>query len=85
MASVAKGAERVKCLEAGTEVRMEPFNTSYWTDTVKKPCDNPNNGHWYCVTHQVGFRNVFDKADHIDRGRHDMIWWCHDHGPESQS
>lgn len=41
-----------------------------------------NEGHWYCLTHGEGFANQIQKDGHIHRGRHELVWVCHHHGPE---
>lgn len=50
--------------------------------TVKPPCQNKNNGHWYCVTHHEHFPNQLMKDFHISKGAHKLVWICHEHGAE---
>jgi hypothetical protein len=50
--------------------------------TVKPPCDDPNSGQWYCITHDEVFRNQFEKDSHIHSGEHQLAWMCFQHGPE---
>jgi hypothetical protein len=52
------------------------------THEVLAPCDEKNNGHWYCVTHKQHFPNQLQKDGHIHVGKHKLVWVCHRHGPE---
>jgi hypothetical protein len=47
---------------------------------VKPSCGG--GGHWYCITHDVVFRNQFQKDNHIHRGTHQLAWICPVHGLE---
>lgn len=50
---------------------------------VLPPCDDKHGGHWYCLTHALGFNNQLEKDLHvIDGGEHRLTWVCHEHGPE---
>ena len=50
--------------------------------TVKPQCEEKQDGHWYCLTHQEGFSNQLMKDIHIDDRAHILTWICHAHGPE---
>lgn len=50
--------------------------------TVKEPCENSNNGQWFCITHNQFFENQAQKDIHIHYGTHKMIWACRKHGLE---
>ncbi len=50
---------------------------------VKPPCEQKNNGSWYCVTHDYHATNRWDKDSHISTtGKHVMAWFCNEHGLE---
>lgn len=51
------------------------------TYTIGAKCER-NDGRWFCMTHDRGFRNNFEKDGHIMQGKHVMTWLCFDHGPE---
>jgi len=50
---------------------------------ILESCDNATNGHFYCLTHQLGFQNALGADQHTDKGRHKLVWVCHEHGPET--
>lgn len=50
---------------------------------VNQPCDNPNNGRWFCITHTRSFQTQFEKDGHVHRGNHQLVWVCNEHGLES--
>lgn len=52
------------------------------SDFVVAPACPANVGHWFCITHMVGFVNQLQKDSHIARGRHVLTWVCFEHGPE---
>lgn len=51
--------------------------------TVLADCNDKNNGHWWCVTHDRGFINNITLSGHVnDKDDHVITWVCHEHGPE---
>jgi len=54
--------------------------------TVGLSCGT-NAGQWYCVTHDRGFRNNFEKDSHCsgfatEGEPHELAWICFEHGAE---
>ncbi len=41
-----------------------------------------NKGNWFCITHDKGFQDQFQKNVHIYQGQHILVWTCFEHGPE---
>lgn len=55
------------------------------TGNLAKPEHRAPGGHWYCLTHQTGFRNNLETNSHTGAGEHLMIWVCDEHGAEVES
>lgn len=74
----------VEAVKEGEQVQITYHGSRKRVETVKvqPACANQNGGHWYCVTHQEGFANNFDKDTHIREGKHRLVWLCHEHGAE---
>jgi len=71
-----KAGEQVKITYPGSEPRTV-------TETVLPPCSEKGRGQWYCVTHQKGFVNQFEKDTHVGNGKlHKLVWVCFLHGIE---
>jgi hypothetical protein len=49
---------------------------------VQMPCNNPEVGHWLCLTHQKHFVAASELQSHLSSGKHNFVWFCDDHGPE---
>ncbi len=50
---------------------------------VGPACADSLNGHWACVPCKEDFQNNLQKDCHINGcGRHELVWLCHEHGPE---
>jgi len=73
----------VETVKAGLAIRVTQADGRAGQVQVKAACKNKSNGHWYCVSHQEGFPNNFDKDTHIRTGAHEMVWICHEHGAEA--
>jgi len=81
---MAKGKlEAAKAGETVTFVFKKGKKSETGTEVVKEPCDDKNNGYWYCLTHQEGFQNNLQKDIHIDEHPdHKFVWMCWKHGAE---
>lgn len=55
--------------------------TDYVPYVIGAKCEG-DTGRWFCITHDRGFRNNFEKDGHIVTGKHIMTWLCFEHGPE---
>ncbi len=72
-----------KTVKRGDMVRINSRQDIPYNATVLPPCESKNNGHWACVTHTEDFANNMMKDGHIEtRGKHLLVWMCHEHGPE---
>ena len=71
------------CAKEGQSIR-ESGNHVVVMQTVKAACDNKENGHWFCGTHDEHFLNNMQWWNHIDADplSHLGVWVCHDHGLE---
>lgn len=67
-------SEQITTATSGEVVQLST-GESY---TVKDKC-SINNGHWYCVTHQLMMPNEFDKTAHTFDSEHRMAWFCKEH------
>lgn len=67
----------VKTAEAG-RAYSDDFGDEH---TVAEACDLKG-GHWYCITHREGFSTQIAMHAHTSRGEHELVWICHEHGPE---
>jgi len=73
--------ERITKPKAGDVIHIKHRHWDGET-IVKAACESKNGGHWWCVTHNEGFDTQLTKDGHINRGKHHLVWWCHEHGPE---
>lgn len=64
----------------------EIFSTAHGKQTALPACEGHEGkdfaGNWYCITHKEMLFNNFHKDQHIERGKHHMIWFCTGHGFE---
>ena len=51
---------------------------------VQRPCNDPTGGHWLCLTHQEHLIIASEMGRHISEGRHHLVWFCYQHGPEME-
>lgn len=75
--------ERITTAAAGQAVPIKlRYDGKVHQEMVLGPCEQKNNGLWYCTTHLVSFQNQMQKDSHIHRGKHQLTWLCFAHGPE---
>lgn len=76
--------------KAGAKVNIRlRYDGKTHKHTVLEPCDQKENGLWYCTTHLESFMNPMDKDAHISceskhgpAAKHVLVWLCFAHGPE---
>lgn len=69
-------------LERATEGLRFTLKKHHEGELVVGPKCGENSGRWCCATHHEAFDNQMQKDFHIGRGRHVLVWWCYQHGPE---
>jgi hypothetical protein len=52
---------------------------------VQWPCNDPTGGHWLCLTHQDHLIVAPEMGRHLSEGRHHLVWFCYQHGPEMET
>jgi hypothetical protein len=72
----------VNACQAGEVIAIRQADGRCGEAVVKAPCRDKTNGHWYCATHREHFTNQFMKDVHISKGKHRLVWICHEHGAE---
>ena len=78
--------ERVRSVSEGDEIKLlvgPSHDRQWWITAALAPCESQHGGHWFCLTHNEGFQNQLQKDGHINRGDHELVWMCHEHGPEA--
>jgi hypothetical protein len=75
-------SSNVETVDVGEVIVIGSRPGNQYTIVAACPDDTNTTGHWYCATHNEGFRNNMSKDAHIDSGTHRLAWICHLHGPE---
>ncbi len=66
------------------DVRGGKDETLAWDTIVAEPCDSNTFGYWYCDTCRKSEPHNMGIQHHAQQG-HRLVWFCHEHGPETVS
>ena len=77
--------EKVRVWLTGHRWRRNTEGGTMVRSTVQLPCNNPDAGHWLCLTHQEHLVVTSELLKHLSEGDHDLVWFCYYHGPEMET
>ncbi len=72
----------VSACQAGEVIAIRQADGRNGEAVVKVACHDKTKGHWYCAIHREHFPNQFMEDVHISKGKHRLVWICHEHGAE---